>query len=124
MRRLREQAPGADLTKSQSSVLARLERGGAATATALANAEGMRPQSMAKIIRALEDAGLVSGSPDPNDGRKTLLDLTEVAREEYRTGRRIRQDWLAQAMEASLSPEEIIHLAKATDLLRRLTKAT
>jgi len=124
MRRLREQAPGTDLTKSQSSVLARLERGGAATATALANAEGMRPQSMAKIIRALEDAGLVSGSPDPNDGRKTLLDLTEVAREEYRTGRRIREDWLAQAMAASLSPEEIIHLAKATDLLRRLTKAT
>ena len=65
MRRLREQAEGSDLTRSQTSVLGRLERNGSATATALARAEGIRPQSMAKIIDALVAAGLVSGSPDP-----------------------------------------------------------
>lgn len=123
MRRLREQAEGSDLTKSQTSVLLRLERDGAATATALARAEGMRPQSMAKIIYALEEEGLVSGSPDPKDGRKTLLSLTEAAREQFRTGRRAREDWLAKVIEAGLSDEEIRHLAATTELLRRLAQS-
>ncbi|MBB5159694.1 MarR family winged helix-turn-helix transcriptional regulator [Saccharopolyspora phatthalungensis] len=120
VRRLREQAEGSDLTKSQSSVLLRLERDGAATATALARAEGVRPQSMAKIIQVLQDAGLVTGSPDPNDGRKTLLSLTEAAREQFRTGRRAKEDWLARALEAGFSAAEIRQLSACTDLLRRL----
>ncbi len=124
VRRLREQMPGTDLTRSQSSVLSRLDRDGAATATALANAEGMRPQSMATIVRALQDAGLISGSPDPNDGRKTLLALTDAAREEYRTGRRARADWLTQAMTANLTPQEVAVLGEAAALLRRLAKVT
>jgi DNA-binding MarR family transcriptional regulator len=123
VRRLREQADSSDLTRSQSSVLLRLERDGAATATALARAEGVRPQSMAKIVGALEAAGLVSGSPDPKDGRKTVLSLTEAAREEFRTGRLAKNDWLTHAIEDALSPEEIAGLASTTDVLRRLAQS-
>ena len=123
MRRMREQVRGMDVTKSQAAVLSRLERHGAATATDLARAEGVRPQSMAKIIQALEAAGLVSGSADPKDGRKTLLELTEEAREEYRTGRRAREDWLTQAIAETLTPEEIEHLAHTTALFRRLAQS-
>jgi len=122
VRRLREQADGSDLTRSQSSVLLRLERDGAATATVLARAEGVRPQSMAKIVRALEDAGLISASPHPRDGRKTLLDLTETAREQFRSGRRAKEDWLARAIEGGLSPDETARLADSTELLRRLAR--
>ncbi len=53
-RRLREQAHSGDLTPSQISVLLRLEKDGPATASSLARAEGMRPQSMASVIAALE----------------------------------------------------------------------
>jgi DNA-binding MarR family transcriptional regulator len=120
VRRLREQAEGTDLTRSQTSVLLRLEREGPATATALARAEGVRPQSMAKIVQALEAAGLVGGAPDPKDGRKTLLSLTEAAREEFRAGRLAKQDWLAKAIDGALTPEEAARLASVTDLLRRL----
>src|ERR1035438_2763939 len=68
-----EQGGRGDLTPSQVSVLLRLEKDGAATVSGLARAEGMRPQSMSSIVASLEDAGLVSGIPDPNDGRKTLM---------------------------------------------------
>ena len=61
-----------------------------------ARAEGVRPQSMAKTVRVLEEAGLVSGSADPRDGRRTLLRLTEAAAEQFRTGRRAKEDWLTQ----------------------------
>lgn len=123
VRRLREQTDGTDLTKSQSAVLGRLEREGASTATALARAEGMRPQSMAAILTALDAAGLVAGRPDPADRRKTIVDLTDKAREEFEAGRIAKQDWLTEAINARLGPEEIDRLADCVELLRRVAHA-
>ncbi|MGW1738070.1 MarR family winged helix-turn-helix transcriptional regulator [Nocardia sp. NPDC001965] len=123
LRRLRAQTEGSDLTKSQSAVLVRLEQSGPATATALADAEGMRPQSMAKIVRALAEAGLITGSPDPGDGRKTLLALSEAARAEFRTGRRAKQDWLTRTIDAELTAAEIDRLADSIELLARIAKS-
>src|ERR1700761_1980045 len=93
-RRLREQASTGDLTPSQVSVVLRLEKEGPATTSNLARAEGMRPQSMATVVAALEAAGLVEGAPDPSDGRQTLMSLTEACSRMIRDGRAARQDWL------------------------------
>jgi DNA-binding MarR family transcriptional regulator len=123
LRRLREQAIGSDVTKSQSAALSRLEALGSATATELAKAEGMRPQSMAANIAVLQSLGLVAGAPDPKDGRKTLLSLTEKALEEFRTGRLAKEDWLTSALTSSLTPEEIARVADVVPLLRRLGQA-
>ena len=119
-RRLREQAHVGDLTPSQVSVLLRLEKDGPATASNLARAEGMRPQSVAPVIAALESAGLVSGAPDPADGRQTLLSLTDACRTWVEEGRAARQDWLTRTLQARLSPEELDEVAKAVELLKRL----
>jgi len=119
-RRLREQANVGDLTPSQVSVLLRLEKDGPATASSLARAEGMRPQSMGPIIAALEGAGLVSGGPDPTDGRQTLLSLTDACRKWVEESRAARQDWLTRTLQARLSPEEQDKLAEAVELLKRL----
>lgn len=119
-RRLREQANVGDLTPSQVSVLLRLEKDGAATASTLARAEGMRPQSMAAVVAALEAAGFVSGAPDPKDGRQTLLSLTDDCRKWVREGRAARQDWLSRTIAARLTSQEQDHLAAAIALLARL----
>ena len=119
-RRLREQGHAGDLKPSQVSVLLRLEKGGPATAAALARAEGMRPQSMGPVITALEDAGLVNGTPDPNDGRQTLISLTDTFRKWAQEGRAARQDWLTRTIEARLSPRQQDELAASVGLLKRL----
>ncbi|HEY1879223.1 MAG TPA: MarR family transcriptional regulator [Caulobacteraceae bacterium] len=119
-RRLREQASGGDLTPSQVSVLLRLEKDGPSTASSLARAEGMRPQSMGSVIAALESADLVSGAPDPTDGRQTLLSLTDACRKWAAEGRAARQDWLTRALQARLAPREQDKLAEAVELLKRL----
>jgi DNA-binding MarR family transcriptional regulator len=119
-RRLREQTHAGDLTASQVSVLLRLEKDGPATASSLARAEGMRPQSVAPVIAALEAAGLVGGAPDPTDGRQTLLSLTDACRKWVEEGRAARQDWLTRTLQARLSPQEQIELARAVELLKRL----
>ena len=120
-RRLREQADVGDLTHSQTSVLLRLESDGPATTSALARAEGMRPQSMGAVIAALEAAGLVAGAPDPRDGRQTLLSLTDHCRRWIAEGRAARQDWLSRVIDARLSRPEQDQLAAVIPLLQRLT---
>jgi DNA-binding MarR family transcriptional regulator len=119
-RRLREQAHVGDLPPSQVSVLLRLERDGPATASSLARAEAMRPQSMGPVVAALESAGLVHGAPDPADGRQTLLSLTDACRKWVAEGRAARQDWLTRRLQARLSPQEQDKLAQAVALLKRL----
>ena len=127
-RRLREQAHVGDLTPSQTSTLLRLERDGPATASSLARAEGMRPQSMGAVIVALEAAGMVRGAPDPSDGRQTILSLTDDFRKRIREGRAARQDWLSSAIQARLSPQEQAEVRgggrAAQAARRRLTRSS
>jgi DNA-binding MarR family transcriptional regulator len=121
-RRLREQGHLGDLTWSQLSVVRRLELEGPATVTSLARALGMRPQSMGANVSVLEAAGLVSGAPDPHDGRQTILSLTAACREWIKAGRAAREDWLFQAIQANLAPAEQQELAGAVALLKRLVE--
>lgn len=119
-RKLREQADIGDLTPSQAAAIVRLDADGPLTTSALARAEGMRPQSMGAVVAALEAAGHVVGVPDPADGRQVLLSLTDACRRWLTEGRAVRQDWLARIIEARLSPPEREQLAAALPLLNRL----
>jgi DNA-binding MarR family transcriptional regulator len=122
-RRLREEAHAGDFTPSQISVLSRLEREGPATVTTLAQAEGVRPQSMGATVSALQAAGFVIGSPHPTDGRQTVLSLTPACREWIKASRAAREDWLFRTIQAKLSLAEQKKLAGAVELLKRLVDA-
>lgn len=119
-RRLREQAHAGDLTDAQKSVLLRLERDGPATVSMLARAEGVRPQSMRMTVAALETAGVVKGTPDPEDGRQTFIDLAPAFVKLLKTGRAAREDWLFRALQSQLSAREREQLAAAVRLLGKL----
>lgn len=119
-RRLREQAQREDLTWSQKQVLLRLERDGAQTASGLARAEGVRPQSMSATLATLEKAGLVSGIADPLDGRQTLVLLTDHCRRMVRASRTAKENWLFQSIRKKFSPAEQAELASSLVLLQRL----
>jgi DNA-binding MarR family transcriptional regulator len=118
--RLREQAHLGGYTWSQISAVIRLERDGPATVSALARAEGVRQQSMGATISALQNAGLVKGSPDPADGRQTILSLTDACREMIKARRAAKEDWLFRAIRTKLSFEEQAKLAAALEMLKRL----
>ncbi len=119
-RRMREEASLGDFTFSQTRVLTLLEAEGPATVTALARAEGVRPQSMGETVSSLKAAGLVSGEPDPVDGRQTVLSRSAAGRKASKANRAEREDWLFRAIRAKLAPAEQKKLAAGVDLLRRL----
>jgi DNA-binding MarR family transcriptional regulator len=82
----------------------------------------MRPQSMSSIVTSLQDAGLVSGIPDPNDGRKTLMSLSKKCEKLLREARAARQDWLTTTILQKLSAQEQQQLSTTLELLSRLTE--
>jgi DNA-binding MarR family transcriptional regulator len=119
-RRMRGQGHSEDLTSAQKSVLIRLEREGPATVSTLARLESIRPQSLGATVDALKAAGLVVGTPDPNDGRQTLLSLTPACVELIHATRAAKEDWLDRAIHSSLSPDEQNALPRVIALLQRL----
>jgi DNA-binding MarR family transcriptional regulator len=107
----------------QLTVLGRLDREGAASVSGLAAAERMRPQSMAQTVRDLEAAGLVSRRPDPDDGRRVLIELTATGRETLKATRARREGWLAETLDRELDAAERGALHDALALLRRIADA-
>jgi DNA-binding MarR family transcriptional regulator len=107
---------------SHGAVLGRLDREGPRSTSALALAERVRPQSMAQTLAELEGEGLIARRPDPGDGRRVLIDLTEAGREALQADRRNREGWLARAVAESLTPDEQALLARSVELLERLSR--
>jgi DNA-binding MarR family transcriptional regulator len=75
---------------------------------------------MGATVSALEEAGLVSRSSDPADGRRTILSLTNTCRELLKVTRAAKEDWLFRAIQTKLSSAEQEELAAALMLLKRL----
>ncbi|SIQ74036.1 MarR family winged helix-turn-helix transcriptional regulator [Micromonospora avicenniae] len=120
-RQLREVADRNGLTPSQVSVLSRLATSGPASASELAAAERVRPQSMAAILAPLTEQGLVDRTPDPTDGRRQLVSLTPAGQARVAGDRQAREEWLARALQERYTDAERHTLVEALALLDRLT---
>jgi len=123
LRRLRQVRPDDELTLPESSALARLDRTGPATPGALAKVEQISPQSMGATLAALEARGLIERRPDPADGRRVVLSVTEAGVELLRNKRGARTEQLAQALSAGFTAAELRQLAAAAPLLERLAQS-
>jgi DNA-binding MarR family transcriptional regulator len=102
------------------AVLGHLDRCGSSNISALAAREHMRPQSMAQTVHDLETAGLVSRRPDPDDGRRAIVELTAAGLEALETTRARRETWLTEALQQQLDADERALVHEALALLNRI----
>ena len=123
VRRLRQVQAEGELTLPESSALTRLDRAGPATSSALAKLEQISPQSMGATLGALEAKGLIERRPDPGDGRRAVLSVTDAGLRLLRDKRNARTERLAKALSAGFTPAEIQLLAAASPLLERLAES-
>lgn len=72
--------------------------------------------TVSRHLRSLDDLGLITRSPDPDDGRATLLDLSDAGRDALERAVRARTDLLSAAT-ADWSDHDRAQLA---DLMTRL----
>jgi DNA-binding MarR family transcriptional regulator len=120
VRKLRQVPVEGGLTLSETSALARLDRGGPTTPGELAKQEQISPQSMGATLAALEARGLIERRPDPADGRRVVMSITDAGLKLLRSRRNAKVQQLARALDAQFTPAELEQLAAAAPLLERL----
>ena len=124
VQRLRQtQALEGDLTSSEISAMARLDRTGPTTAAELARLERISPQSMGTTVASLEARDIVVRSPDPGDGRRAILSLSEDGRDLLRRRRSARSEMLSEVLAAGFSRAELKQLQAAAPLIERLAQS-
>jgi DNA-binding MarR family transcriptional regulator len=109
-----------ELTVPEMSALSRLDRGGPATPGALARAAQITPQGMGATLNSLARRGLVERHPDPQDGRRVFMSLTDAGLRAVHSRRSARTVQLGQVLCERFTPEELEILAAAAPLIWRL----
>lgn len=119
-RRVRLERAADDITDARLSVLFVLLNEGPQTLTSLSEHERVTPPSMNRTVNSLVDDGLVTRSADPTDGRKTVIDITDVGQDVALETRRRRVAWFADRV-AELGDDDRATLEAALPILRKLT---
>jgi DNA-binding MarR family transcriptional regulator len=102
------------------AVLGQLHRRGALTASEIASAERMQPQSLTRVLATLEEQGLIAREQDTQDRRRHTIELTDRGRQLLKEHMRTSDDWLAEAIEQRLNPTERAVLQLAAGILDQL----
>lgn len=121
-RRVRQAHEVGELTLSEMSVLARLDREGPATPGRLAEGERVRPQAMATTVAALERQGLVRRAADATDGRRVLIAVTAAGRALLADRRSASTRRIARALGEEFTAAERRRLLAVVPLLDRLAE--
>jgi DNA-binding MarR family transcriptional regulator len=99
-RQLNETSTGEGLTPTQYSVLALVRVRGPLGLAELTELEGLNPTMLSRVVKALDEQGLISRLPDPNDLRAARVAVTpegEQVHERVRAQRtRVLSECLAQ----------------------------
>src|SRR5687768_3786525 len=74
-RRMRQEA-GGDLSPSMTAALATIEAHGPLTPSRLADMERIKRPTVTRVLRRLEEEGLIDRAADPADARSTLVCVT------------------------------------------------
>ncbi|WP_369227500.1 MarR family winged helix-turn-helix transcriptional regulator [Streptomyces sp. R39] len=124
VRRVRQVPVDGGLTMPERHALSHLDRSGPTTSSALAREAQITAQAMGATLGALRSRGLVERHPDPDDGRRMLLSVTEAGAQALKDKRNARADLIARALTSSaFTQTELELLAEAGPLLERLAQS-
>lgn len=120
-RRLRQEAAAETtrLTPTSVSALATVERHGPLTPSEIADIERVQRPTITRTLGCLEREGLVDRTPDPADGRSSLVAINAAGRERLRRLRGRKNAYLARRMR-ELSADEVETLERAAEILDRM----
>jgi len=122
VRRVRQVPVEGGLTAPERQALSRLDHGGPATSSELARQAQITAQAMGATLGALQARGLVERRPDPEDGRRVILTVTDAGLQELRNKRNARTELLAGVLADTFTAAELDRLAALAPLLERLAR--
>ncbi|WP_298496782.1 MarR family transcriptional regulator [uncultured Algibacter sp.] len=84
--------------------------------TALGPKMGMEATSLSRILKTMENRGLITRKPNPNDGRGVIINLTDfgIEKREYSKEKVLLFN---EAIKNNISEEKLIHFFEVADVI-------
>ncbi|HYK10158.1 MAG TPA: MarR family transcriptional regulator [Gemmatimonadales bacterium] len=120
LRRVRKQDPALGIGPAQASALSVLVFAGPRSLGDLAEAEGVRPPTMSRIVDGLVRSGLVRRRRGNHDGRSVLIEATARGEKLLWAGRRRRVGDLAKRL-SKLDGAAVETLAAAAGIIEAMS---
>nr|WP_198429115.1 MarR family transcriptional regulator [Nocardia bovistercoris] len=118
-RHLRGRRADAQISLTQLSALATLNREGAMTPGALAAKERVQPPSMTRVIASLTDLQLVERKPHPTDGRQIIVSLSSQGRALLADEVSAREAWMTEQL-STLPEDQLVVLTRAVAIMKQI----
>jgi DNA-binding MarR family transcriptional regulator len=117
-RRLRQEAAAetTGLTPTSTAALATIDRHGPLTPSELAELERVKRPTVTRTLGCLDREGLIERTPDPADGRSSLVAVNGAGRERLRRLRGRKNAYLAKRMRV-LPEADVATLERAAEIL-------
>lgn len=120
-RQLNDTSTGEDLTPTQYSVLALVRIRGPLGLAELTELEGINPTMLSRIVKVLDERGLVRRLPNPSDMRAARVEVTPAGGQVHDRVRAQRTQVVADCLQR-LPPETVRTLLAAVPALEQLAE--
>lgn len=121
-RELNDTSTGEDLTPTQYSVLGLVRGRGPLGLADLGRLEGLNPTMLSRVVRALDEKGLIRRLPDPSDLRAARVEVTAAGVDVHERIRDRRTRVLSDCLE-QLPPETAQALLSSVPAMESLAEA-
>lgn len=111
-----EEAAKFDSTMATGFTLLSIDPEKGTPSTALGPKMGMEATSLSRILKSMEERGLIERRPNPEDGRGVLIHLTEFGKEK-RNYSREKVLTFNDTIRHNISEEKIVHFYEVAELI-------
>jgi MarR family transcriptional regulator, organic hydroperoxide resistance regulator len=114
-----EEASKFDSTMATGFTLLNIDPEQGTPSTALGPKMGMEATSLSRILKTMEERGLIERKPNPEDGRGVLIHLTEFGKEKREYSRE-RVLTFNETIRKNLSEEKINNFYEVAEIINEL----
>ncbi len=114
-----EQAAKHESTMAMAMALLYIDFDKGTPSTALGPSMGMEATSLSRILKNMEDKGLIYREKNPEDGRSVFIKLTDFGKEKREVSK-LSVFKFNQTIKENISEEKINHFFEVTDLINQL----
>ena len=110
-----EEAAKFDTSMATGFTLLSIDKENGTPSTSLGPIMGMEATSLSRILKRMEDLGLIERKPNPNDGRGVLIYLTDFGKEKRKDAKE-RVLIFNETVRKHVSEEKLKHFYEVSDL--------
>jgi len=114
-----EEAAKFDSTMATGFTLLSIDPENGTPSTSLGPIMGMEATSLSRILKKMDELGLIERKPNPEDGRGVLIHLTELGREKREYSRE-RVLTFNETIKQHVSEEKLQHFQEVTETINEL----